>query len=767
MASNGQVTIRIVGDTSDAQKAIGEFEGKLGGFGGKVKTFAAGAAGGFAAAFAVDKVLAFGADLVGLGTKVEVWRQKTKTVFEGQAADVQKWADDNNEAFGITDDELAGLAASFGDLLKPMGFTSSAAADMSKTVVGLSGALSAWSGGQRSAAETSDILAKAILGERDGLKSLGISISEADVQYRLAQKGQEKLTGAALDQAKALATQELILMKSTDAQKAWTDGSMDNIKTQNELKATFAEVKEQLAAKLLPVFNSVAAWLVKDGIPAAERFGGAAVDMAGDILHLAGTLKKDAQEALREFVDSFLGMAEWITRGAAKAFGWVPDIGPQLRTAARDVEAFRDQVNAALGGIKFDGVNDGSVSGSWGEPIKKEAKVVGAAAGTGFVDEFAKVIPNKAEKVKAAVKKTAKDLAAEVRGQVSAMFSSFDAMNVRASAQRGVVAATESLNEALARQATLPVEIAKARRELTAAQADATQTTDEEALAVVQARKRMLEAEKKYKELAADTTTVAEDLTEAELEQRIARTAYTKAAKDALSPTEAVTAAQEKLKDLEAEQTEITKAVTEAQAALTQAKIDSVHAELAYLEAAKNSNEITKEAVALFSSLAEKAGLSKLEIDKLTGAFGNLKAGGGGAGVPNLGGAPTDFGSIQAPDDPFPQLKGMPGLSFREGAPFVGGQRVSFRDGVPYAGGRALLPSFGAGGVVPGPKGAPMMAVVHGGEEFSGVGRSLSDGVTLQVPTRRAGREVDGEALIAALKKIERRYGAVPIKVRG
>jgi hypothetical protein len=40
----------------------------------------------------------------------------------------------------------------------------------------------------------------------------------------------------------------------------------------------------------------------------------------------------------------------------------------------------------------------------------------------------------------------------------------------------------------------------------------------------------------------------------------------------------------------------------------------------------------------------------------------------------------------------------------------------------------AKIPSFDKGGIVPGAPGAPMLAVVHGGEEFSGVGQSLRGG---------------------------------------
>lgn len=45
----------------------------------------------------------------------------------------------------------------------------------------------------------------------------------------------------------------------------------------------------------------------------------------------------------------FLGL---IIVGAAKAFGWVPGLGPKLKAAAEQFKTFRDQVNYMLGGIK-------------------------------------------------------------------------------------------------------------------------------------------------------------------------------------------------------------------------------------------------------------------------------------------------------------------------------------------------------------------------------------------------------------------------------
>lgn len=246
-------------------------DGAAGRLFGGVGKGAMAAAGAIGAAFAGGQLLQAGAELFSLGQELDVYDKKTTTVFEGSADLVRAWADKNNEAMGLSDEALAGLAAGFGDLLKPMGFTASQAAMMSTDVVGLSGALSAWSGNKRTAAEVSEILAKAMLGERDGLKELGISISEADVSARLAANGQDKLTGAALQQAQAMATQQLIMEKSTDAQKAWANGSMDGIKSTNSLRAAWDDLKAGLADRLMPVAAKVTSWLASEAVPWVER----------------------------------------------------------------------------------------------------------------------------------------------------------------------------------------------------------------------------------------------------------------------------------------------------------------------------------------------------------------------------------------------------------------------------------------------------------------------------------------------------------------
>ena len=267
-----------------------------------------------------------------IGREIDTIGVKIDTVFGDQNNRVREWADGVNEGFGISAERTAGLAASMGDLLIPMGFAREQAADMTTSTVELAGALSAWSQGQYDAAEVSEILTKAMLGERDQLKSLGISISEADVQQRLLDKGQKDLTGTALQQAKALATQELIFEKTSDAQAAWSDGTFEAIQRENELKAKVEELKEAIGSKLLPIKEKLVDFTLSKLLPALER----GAEIAGTVWQaivtaaepvlawLTGTalpairgFGEDAAERLRPMVDFLIDEA----LPAAREFG--------------------------------------------------------------------------------------------------------------------------------------------------------------------------------------------------------------------------------------------------------------------------------------------------------------------------------------------------------------------------------------------------------------------------------------------------------------
>lgn len=228
-------------------------------------------AGGFVLAQGLTKLPGVMSDLSGTAKDLELQQKKITTVFGDQLPVINTWADEAAHAMGLTKNEAKNLAAGAADLLIPMGFTREAATGMSTDMLGLAGALSEWSGGTTTSAEAADVLTKAMLGERDGLKSLGISISEADVQARLLEKGQKDLTGQALEQAKAQATLELVMEKSTDAQAAFADGAGSSARKQAEASARMRELKERIAVGLQPAIIAVSAFITDRLVPAFEK----------------------------------------------------------------------------------------------------------------------------------------------------------------------------------------------------------------------------------------------------------------------------------------------------------------------------------------------------------------------------------------------------------------------------------------------------------------------------------------------------------------
>lgn len=86
---------------------------------------------------------------------------------------------------------------------------------------------------------------------------------------------------------------------------------------------------------------------------------------------------------LRALLDGFLGVAGGILKGAEKAFGWVPGIGDKLKSASSKFEAFRGDVNRALGGIDDRQVSVG-IQFRAGSKLYYAARHIGKADG-GFL----------------------------------------------------------------------------------------------------------------------------------------------------------------------------------------------------------------------------------------------------------------------------------------------------------------------------------------------------------------------------------------------
>lgn len=198
-----------------------------------------------------------GVKMFNMADDIEQTMGKSKIVFGEYFDDMDKLAKTTAKSLWLSRNEYLKTASGIQDLLIPMWFTREEATKQTTKMVELSGALAEWSNGQYNASEAGSILAKAMLWETEQLKTMGIAIDQSSKEFnaRIALMAED--TWMTLQQAKAMDIQTQIMEKSTDAQKAFADGSDSLTRKKAELTATLKNTQETIARALIPAFHNI------------------------------------------------------------------------------------------------------------------------------------------------------------------------------------------------------------------------------------------------------------------------------------------------------------------------------------------------------------------------------------------------------------------------------------------------------------------------------------------------------------------------------
>ncbi len=208
-------------------------------------------------AFAVQKILDFGRELQNIAVRMETTAQRMKVVFGDAADSVAEESKKMASQIGLSANEFELMATKAGDVLVPLGLARKDAAKTSTEIVKLAGALSEFSAGEVDTKQAVDAITKALIGEREALKGLGVVFNEQDVATRLAAKGQKNLEGQALATARAMASFEIIMERSSDAQTFFSKNSDSLARSVSEQQARIQTLREEMASKLEPVIRKV------------------------------------------------------------------------------------------------------------------------------------------------------------------------------------------------------------------------------------------------------------------------------------------------------------------------------------------------------------------------------------------------------------------------------------------------------------------------------------------------------------------------------
>lgn len=184
--------------------------------------------------------------IIKLGLDNEAGIKRFNKVFGSETDNIIKKFEELNGAVRITDNEFKNYSASVGDILKPLGFSESATADLTIEIIKNAQALSDWTGVPF--ADAVDSQTKALLGSREGLEKFGIKITQEEVNllaYAKAgvqtAKDFDKLELSLRQQYETLATNELIINKSADAIEEFGKG---NLTTAQKLDTAWTNTKQ-------------------------------------------------------------------------------------------------------------------------------------------------------------------------------------------------------------------------------------------------------------------------------------------------------------------------------------------------------------------------------------------------------------------------------------------------------------------------------------------------------------------------------------------
>ena len=211
---------------------------------------------GLSLAFTLPAV-ALGSMAVKLSSDSEEIRSKFNIIFKDIRDDSDKTAKALAKNYGLSVTQSKELLGNTADLLTGFGFTQDSALNLAKQVNELSVDLASFTNFSGGAAGASAALTKALLGERESVKSLGISILEEDVKKQVSINTTKGITFETLRQAKAYATLEIAQRQSINAIGDYERTSDSYANKQRIYRARLKDMGEAFGDILLPVASKL------------------------------------------------------------------------------------------------------------------------------------------------------------------------------------------------------------------------------------------------------------------------------------------------------------------------------------------------------------------------------------------------------------------------------------------------------------------------------------------------------------------------------
>ena len=182
-ASDGKVIIDTQLNNKGFNKGVNGLKGQLGGLEsviGKLGKLLAGA-------FAIGTIVKFGKECVNLGSDVQETQNVVDTAFGDMAYKAEEFASAAIAQFGMSTLAAKKTASNYMAMAKGMGVVPEAASDMALSLAGLSGDVASFYNLEQE--EAAQKLAGVFTGEGEALKSIGVVMTQTNLQAYALSKG--------------------------------------------------------------------------------------------------------------------------------------------------------------------------------------------------------------------------------------------------------------------------------------------------------------------------------------------------------------------------------------------------------------------------------------------------------------------------------------------------------------------------------------------------------------------------------------------------
>ncbi len=266
-----RLLVRLLGDATSLNSSLNKSSKNLKAFGERASKIGA----DLSLKFTLPLTLAGGA-AIKMASDFEETDAKFNTVFSSMQEKANATAKTFKESFGLSSLAAKDLLSNTGDLLVGFGFAESEALKLSTQVNELAVDLASFTNFSGGAEGASQALTKALLGERESIKSLGIAITETDLKEFAADQG---LVFKELDRvAKAQLTFQLAAKQSSKAIGDFSRTQDSFANQMRQLKGDVSDVAVEFGKILLPIAKDLVivfrnfAKKLEDMSPAMKKF---------------------------------------------------------------------------------------------------------------------------------------------------------------------------------------------------------------------------------------------------------------------------------------------------------------------------------------------------------------------------------------------------------------------------------------------------------------------------------------------------------------